>query len=365
MTRKYDIAVVIGRFEPFHNVHKQLVDKALELGDKVVILLGTYKSAPDPKNPFTVDFRTAMIQTCYHGEDRKRLNFVGLRDKVYNNPLWLAEAQNIVREFQDDVIIEKNIEFTDVTYHAALNKVKVALVGYEKDETSSYIHEFPQWTLEHFNGNTPEGEVLNATDIRKMLFEGDRFEHLVPPEVATLLNSFKKTEPYFILKGEYDYNKKYKADSRFVGMPFDPTFNTTDAVVICNGHVLLVKRGHNPGKGLMALPGGFLQPDLWILDNTIKELREETKIKVSSDKLRKSLKSMHVFEYPYRSLRGRTVTFGHYFELDSNGELPTISRQGGDDAAGARWVPISSLADYEDKFFEDHYEIINHFIRRG
>jgi len=307
MNKKYDIAVVIGRFEPFHNIHKQLVDKALELGEKVVLLLGTAKVAPDPKNPFTVDFRTAMIQSCYHGEDRKRLNFNGLRDKPYNEALWLAEAQNIIREYQDDIIIEKNIEYTDVTYHAALGQVKVALVGYEKDNTSYYIHKFPQWTLEHFNGNTPEGKVLNATDIRKMYFEDDRYEHLVPPEVGTLLHSFKSTQTYIDLKQEYSFTKQYKADTRFVNAPYDPIFNTTDAVLVCNGHVLLVKRGFNPGRGLWALPGGFLQSDLWILDNAIKELREETKIKVSSERLRNSLKGFHVFEYPYRSFRDVVV----------------------------------------------------------
>ena len=363
MNKKYDVAVVIGRFEPFHNLHFKLVNKALELGEHVLILLGTAKAAPDPKNPFTVAAREAMIRACFPAPLWKRLHYTAVRDHVYNYDIWLAEVQNIVRDFQEQVLMDKDDEVDIDNLSTKLSGVKVALVGHFKDSTSDYLKRFPQWTFEPYYVNAAESEELSATDIRKLYFEGDRYDHLVPAPVAAHLRSFASTEPYHLLKAEYNFNKEYKANSRFVGLPYDPIFVATDAVVTCNGHVLLIRRGFNPGKGLLALPGGYLQSDLPIVENAVKELREETKIRIDKNTLAKSICGMHVFDFPLRSLRGRVITHAYHFRLDADGDLPTVSRKGGDDAVGAMWIPISALPDYEEQFFEDHYEIIKHFIR--
>jgi bifunctional NMN adenylyltransferase/nudix hydrolase len=363
MKNKYDVAVVIGRFEPFHNLHYKLVKKALELGDEILIVLGSAKAAPDPRNPFTAPTREAMIRSCFPSSEARRLHFKGVRDHIYNYDIWLAEVQNIVRDFQEQIMDERGIDYDTDTLHFKISNIKVALVGHLKDSTSDYLKRFPQWTFEPYYVNAKESEELSATDIRNLYFEGDRYEQFVPQPVASFMRSFASTEPYRWLKAEYNYIKQYRNDSRFVGLPYEPTFLTTDAVVTCNGHIVLVRRGFNPGRGLLALPGGFLHPDLSIADNAVKELREETKIRIDQKTLAKSVCATHVFDFPLRSLRGRTITHAFHFKLDVDGDLPSISRKGGDDASGALWIPISALPDYEEEFFEDHYQIIKYFIR--
>ena len=44
--------------------------------------------------------------------------------------------------------------------------------------------------------------------------------------------------------------------------------------------------------------------------------------------------------------------------LDAEG-VPPLSA---DDAAEAKWVPVAALAGMEGEFFEDHFNILNHFL---
>ncbi len=58
---KYNVAVVIGRFQPVHNAHLNLIRKGLEAADYLIIVLGSANSPRDIKNPWTVKERQAMI----------------------------------------------------------------------------------------------------------------------------------------------------------------------------------------------------------------------------------------------------------------------------------------------------------------
>jgi bifunctional NMN adenylyltransferase/nudix hydrolase len=68
-----------------------------------------------------------------------------------------------------------------------------------------------------------------------------------------------------------------------------------------------------------------------------------------------------VFDYPERSVRGRTVTHAFHFDLGL-GHLPEV--RGGDDAEAAHWMPLSDALGKPELFFEDHHAIIEHFVLR-
>lgn len=48
----FDAAVLIGRFQPFHNGHAALLAKALETAPRVIVVLGSAFAARNAKNPF-------------------------------------------------------------------------------------------------------------------------------------------------------------------------------------------------------------------------------------------------------------------------------------------------------------------------
>ena len=136
---------------------------------------------------------------------------------------------------------------------------------------------------------------------------------------------------------------------------------TVDSIVVSAGHVPLIRRRSTPGRGTWAIVGGFINQDEKLLDGAIRELREETKLKVSPKVLIGSLTQQAVYDDPKRSLRGRTITHAFLFEIGlDNGKLPKV--KGGDDADKAKWIPLTVFNKMQDQMFEDHYFIVRDMI---
>ena len=108
--------------------------------------------------------------------------------------------------------------------------------------------------------------------------------------------------------------------------------------------VLLIQRGADPFKGEWAFPGGFMNMDETAEQCAIRELEEETGLKMST--------VYHIGTYSKvdRDLQGCTITVAYIAIIDSPLEV-----QGRDDAAKAEWFPISNLP----KLAFDHEEIIS------
>ncbi len=60
-------AMFIGRWQPFHNGHKWLINQKLSEGTP--ILIAVRDIPPDEKNPFTTEQTVEMIQKVYSEQD--------------------------------------------------------------------------------------------------------------------------------------------------------------------------------------------------------------------------------------------------------------------------------------------------------
>ena len=78
--------------------------------------------------------------------------------------------------------------------------------------------------------------------------------------------------------------------------------------------------------------------------------------------LKACIHNRRVFDFPGRSLRGRTITHAFHIKL-THKELPEV--RGGDDAQEAFWMPFAEVFQLENEFFEDHAHIIQSFITQG
>jgi bifunctional NMN adenylyltransferase/nudix hydrolase len=338
---RHDHAVFIGRFEPFHNGHLAIFRRALAAARHVVALVGSAEAPRTAKNPWSYTEREVMIRAAL-GEDAARVTLLPIRDHLYNENAWIGEVQAQVARAVGGQGIGKTI----------------ALFGHSKDASSAYLAAFPQWELVE----APPVPMLSATELRRQLFSGDEgaarlIEANVPAPVYAIMRAFRSTEAYAQVLDEFEHIELYRA--AWANAPYAPTFVTADAVVVHSGHVLLVRRKAQPGRGLWALPGGFVNQQESLSDAAIRELREETRLKLPVPVLLGGLKGREVFDHPDRSLRGRTITHAFHFEFPT-GALPSV--RGGDDAARARWVPIAEAREMRSLLFEDHYFILEHFL---
>lgn len=343
---KKDMLVFIGRFQPLTRAHMSIISTARNKAKKVLVLVGSSGEPRTIKNPFTFDERKGMINEAFHDVIVKPIF-----DYPYNDTKWLAGVQRTISE-------TVNEEFGSVI------NPKVGLIGHKKDSSSYYLNMFVN-LRKHSIDVATNFDGINATDVRNAFYENDAcyyesgnkkhfYKHL-SNEVYTFCDIFFKSEEGKALIESYADNKKYVES--WAQSPYPPTFVTVDNVVVQSGHVLLIERKFNPGKGLWALPGGFVENDKTIEQCLIKELREETGLKVVDKVLLGNIVNRHVFDKPDRSIRGRTITHAFHIDLGFFPELPVV--KGGDDAAKAKWVPLGEVK--RDRMFEDHAHIISHF----
>lgn len=338
-----DVAVYVGRFQPFHLGHLALLKHALELAPTVVLVIGSAWQARTPKNPLSWQERAEVVRLALTPEERERVKFLPMRD-YYDEARWVQAVQRGVRELCGEVA------------------VNVALVGHYKDATSEYLRSFQGWTVISVE-RVPGADGIA---LREALYAGA--QHNLDATLGALVDQAPQSTldflrawvclPHFAaLVEEWRLLREEKA--KWAGSPYPPVFVTVDAVVRCAGHVLVIQRGKAPGKGLYAVPGGFIEQRETAYQSCLRELQEETHLTLLDITMRSSLADVAVFDHPDRSQRGRVITHAHYFDLGER-ELPEV--QADDDAQSVEWMPIARLPGLEDRFHDDHFHMLDYFL---
>ncbi|RIJ50703.1 NUDIX hydrolase [Maribellus luteus] len=133
--------------------------------------------------------------------------------------------------------------------------------------------------------------------------------------------------------------------------PYPRAALTVDAIVFVkqnnNTSVLLIERGREPFKNKWALPGGFIDMAETLEQACIRELEEETGLKVEA------MQQFRTYDAIDRDPRHRTISVVHSVQLDE--KVPVI---GNDDASRAEWFPINELP----ALAFDHAQILKDFF---
>lgn len=165
-------ALVVGRFQPFHDGHLALVKHAVERHGLVVVAIGSAEQSHTPDNPFTAGERYEMV--------REALREAGLLDRVSivtvpdvnRNPLWVAHVQAFCPPF--DVVLTNNALPTQLFRDAGVKVEGFPLVA--------------------------RGE-LEGTRLREEMRKGGDWRRHVPAAVARVLDRIGAEERLRTLAG--------------------------------------------------------------------------------------------------------------------------------------------------------------------
>lgn len=149
--KKYKIGLVIGRFQPFHKGHQYLIDRALEIAEKIVIGIGS-SNVKNSNNPWSYQERKKMLELFIKKEGiaNKVISIVFLPDYP-NDDVWLAKT--LKKTGRVDIVIGNNDWVKGI-----FENVKIPVI-----------------TINHYKRRTLEGYK-----IRKLMRRQKKWEERVP-----------------------------------------------------------------------------------------------------------------------------------------------------------------------------------------
>ena len=156
----------VGRFQPFHKGHLEVILRLLKKVDELIIAIGSAQKSHELDNPFTVGERITMIRESLReaGVDDSRYWLIPIPD-VPMHSVWVSQVISYTPSFD---VVFSNEALTRRLFIEA--KFKVEFI------------EFVQ------------RELFSATEIRRRMLSGERWEELVPNKVAEYIKQIKGVE---------------------------------------------------------------------------------------------------------------------------------------------------------------------------
>ncbi|MCQ2970275.1 nicotinamide-nucleotide adenylyltransferase [Methanobrevibacter gottschalkii] len=158
--------IFIGRMQPVHNGHMQIIDKILEEVDEIIIGIGSAQLSHSLKNPFTAGERVVMLNQALaeRGVDPSRYYIIPMQD-INFNALWVSHVKMLTPPFS--IIYSGN----------QLVKQLFSEEGFEVRQPPLY-----------------DRLRLSGTEVRTRMIEGGNWEELVPNATINLINEINGDE---------------------------------------------------------------------------------------------------------------------------------------------------------------------------
>lgn len=152
-------SLLIGRFQPFHKGHLQLIQGVCAEYDEIIIGVGSSQYGNTLENPFTSDERKLMIEESLGEIGVKNYRVVLIPD-IHNYPRWVDHVVSIISDF--DVVIS----------NSTLTKRLFSEKGYDVKKTSLY-----------------DRGRFSGREIRRRIINDEPWENLVPGPVYNIIKN--------------------------------------------------------------------------------------------------------------------------------------------------------------------------------
>lgn len=134
----------------------------------------------------------------------------------------------------------------------------------------------------------------------------------------------------------FDVNneKSKKCDNCGFVYYMNPSAATAAFILNSRGELLVERRGKEPAKGMLDLPGGFIDMDETAEEGMAREIKEETGLEVAGMTYLFSLPNIYI----YSGLEIHTLDMFFSCSLDTD-----AAPQAADDAAECFWMPLDEI----------------------
>lgn len=151
--------ILIGRMQPVHNGHMQVISKILEEVDEIIIGIGSAQLSHELKDPFTAGERIVMMSQALAdaGVDSSRYYIIPMQD-INFNAIWVSHVKMLTPPFS--IVYSGN----------PLVKQLFSEEGFE-------VRQPPLYDRIHLSG----------TEVRKRILEDDDWQELVPKATADVI----------------------------------------------------------------------------------------------------------------------------------------------------------------------------------
>jgi nicotinamide-nucleotide adenylyltransferase len=92
------IGLIIGRFQPLHNGHMELIQTASKECISIKIIIGSSQDMIDEENPFDIDSRVRMVEHALREKDISNAEVMTLED-IPDDKRWVSHVEKKAGHF--------------------------------------------------------------------------------------------------------------------------------------------------------------------------------------------------------------------------------------------------------------------------
>src|SRR3990172_4841536 len=146
----------LGRFQPYHLGHHQVLKKIAKEVDEIIVGIGSAQKSHEKENPFTAGERVLMVSSALE-EFNIKYYVIPIED-IQRNSLWVSHVKSMVPPFE--------IAYTN-------NPLVIELLREEGIE----VKQSPLFKRNSYSG----------TDIKRRMLKGEKWEQFVPEKVVEII----------------------------------------------------------------------------------------------------------------------------------------------------------------------------------
>ena len=139
---------------------------------------------------------------------------------------------------------------------------------------------------------------------------------------------------------EHNFKSKHCSNCGFTYYQ-NPSSATAAFILNSKGELLVARRGKEPAKGTLDLPGGFVDNDENAEEGMVREIKEETGLIINPETVEYQFSIPNVYRYSGMDIH--TLDFFFLCRVDENAVVKAA-----DDAAQLQWIPLNEV--YVERF---------------